>query len=199
MPHRLSRQVHIFSILLEPPDLSKPNNPPVKSISLSSDFTVQSITKSPLRKFWVLWLVACSKSPQKFLPLKESSESEPFMNLICCNMMLKKDSVFSESHVRLVLTSEPSVFISVCCLVLEVIWRNSEEAEVETCQKTNTSSLCTTFWTLNGDTITTRTKPILEELSFPWKSFWQNTKELSLRIHQSTPFVTAQSWWFQVF
>ena len=47
-------------------------------------------------------------------------------------MMSKKDSVFSESVVRLVLTLELFVFISDFFWELEDIWKNSEEAEVET-------------------------------------------------------------------
>lgn len=82
------------------------------------------------------------------------------MNLNFFNSMPKKDSVSSEFHVRQVLTLELFVFTLVYYSESEDICKNLEEAEVETCLKTNTSLPCMMFLTLNGDTITTRMKLI---------------------------------------
>lgn len=75
-------------------------------------------------------------------------------------MMQKKDSVYSESHVRLVPTLELFASILVYYSELEDICKNLEEAEVETCQKTITSLLCMMFLMPNGDMTTTKMKPI---------------------------------------
>lgn len=82
------------------------------------------------------------------------------MNLNFFNSMPKKDSVFSESHVRQVLTLELFVSTLVYYSELEDICKNLEEAEVETCQKTNTSLLCMMFLMPNGDMITIKIKLI---------------------------------------
>ncbi len=95
-------------------------------------------TKSVLKKFSVLWLVVYSKSPQKFLLLRENSESEQSTSQNFYNTMLKKDLVFSEYHVKQVLTLELSVSILVFYSESEVICKSSEEVEVETWVKTNT-------------------------------------------------------------
>ena len=103
MSYCLSIKVLTYFINLELLVLLNLNNQLVKNILPSLDFMVLSTMRSALKKLLVLLLAVYSKSHQKSLPLKESSESELFMNLSYFNMIMKKDLVSSELHVRLAL------------------------------------------------------------------------------------------------
>ena len=192
----LERYFWIYAEQLVLPNLNRLQE---SSILVLSDYMEISKVKTNWKLFSKLWLEVFSKNLLKFQQLKDNSESEQFMSLSFLIGMLKKDWEFSEFLVKLVPMFELFVCIWVFFWVSEDTWRNWEEAEVVAWLKMIVWSQCTTFWMLNGDTITSKMRLTFAELFCLLKYCCSIFPELSSKTHQSTLFATEPNSWFLAF
>ena len=93
-------------------DLSRPSNLQVKSTLLLSSFTLRSARSSSLRRLLRLLPELSSRDHLLSLPLRRSSELEPFTKVSSSNMTRREIWVSSGFHAKPELTSE----LSVCTL-----------------------------------------------------------------------------------